>query len=102
VPGDHLVVTPDQVDQELDPQTTQGVAYWEGDVSVRGQIAGMPVAGVGYTEIDPPSDADPPDGRSSHALSERRPKRLDRPSARGRRPRSGPCTRSTASRSSVA
>ena len=54
VPGGHLVITPDQLGQELDLQTTQGVAYWEGDVSVRGQIAGAPVEGVGYTEINPP------------------------------------------------
>jgi predicted secreted hydrolase len=53
VPGGKLTVTPDLVDQELDLLDTQGVAYWEGDVSIQGQINGVPVAGVGYTEINP-------------------------------------------------
>jgi predicted secreted hydrolase len=55
LPGGHLVITPDLVDQELDLRETQGVAYWEGDVSVRGRINGKLVTGVGYTEINPPS-----------------------------------------------
>jgi predicted secreted hydrolase len=54
LPGGHLVVTPDRQDQELNLQSTQGVAYWEGDVSLHGQIDGQPVTGVGYTEINPP------------------------------------------------
>ena len=53
VPGGELTITPDLVDQELDLLDTQGVAYWEGDVSIQGQINGVPVAGVGYTEINP-------------------------------------------------
>jgi predicted secreted hydrolase len=54
LPRGHLTVTPDLRDQELDLRTTQGVAYWEGDVSVHGQIDGAAVSGVGYTEINPP------------------------------------------------
>lgn len=55
VPGGYLTITPDQVDQELNLLSTQGVAYWEGDVGVQGVIGGSPVAGVGYTEINPPA-----------------------------------------------
>jgi predicted secreted hydrolase len=55
VPGGYLTITPDMVDQELNLLSTQGVAYWEGDVAVRGVIGGSPVAGVGYTEINPPA-----------------------------------------------
>jgi predicted secreted hydrolase len=55
VPGGHLTVTPDLPDQELDLLSTQGVAYWEGDVSIQGKIDGSPVHGVGYTEINPPA-----------------------------------------------
>ena len=55
VPGGHLTVTPDLLDQELDLLSTQGVAYWEGDVSIQGKIDGSPVHGVGYTEINPPA-----------------------------------------------
>jgi predicted secreted hydrolase len=54
VPGGHLTITPDLVNQELDLLSTQGVAYWEGSVTVRGDIGGSSVAGVGYTEINPP------------------------------------------------
>jgi predicted secreted hydrolase len=56
LPGGHLVITPDLLDQELDLRQSQGVAYWEGDVSVRGTINGQRVTGVGYTEINPPSE----------------------------------------------
>jgi predicted secreted hydrolase len=55
VPGGSLTITPDQVNQELNLASTQGVVYWEGDVAVRGTIDGSPVAGVGYTEINPPA-----------------------------------------------
>jgi predicted secreted hydrolase len=54
VPGGSLTVTPVQLNQELNLLSTQGVAYWEGDVAVQGNIGGSPVAGVGYTEINPP------------------------------------------------
>jgi predicted secreted hydrolase len=54
VPGGQLTVTPNLVDQELDLLDSAGVAYWEGSVSVRGEISGSPVTGVGYTEIKPP------------------------------------------------
>jgi predicted secreted hydrolase len=55
VPGGYLTITPDQVNQELNLLSTQGVAYWEGDVAVHGVVGGSPVVGVGYTEINPPS-----------------------------------------------
>jgi predicted secreted hydrolase len=55
VPGGYLTITPDMVNQELNLLSTQGVAYWEGDVGVQGVIGGSPVAGVGYTEINPPA-----------------------------------------------
>jgi predicted secreted hydrolase len=55
LPGGSLTITPDQVNQELNLLSTQGVAYWEGDVSVTGTIGGSPVVGVGYTEINPPA-----------------------------------------------
>jgi predicted secreted hydrolase len=54
LPGGDLTVTPDLRDQELDLRKIQGVAYWEGDVSIRGRIGGHAVSGVGYTEINPP------------------------------------------------
>ena len=55
LPGVRLLVRPALVDQELDLRSSQGVAYWEGDVSVSGTVDGKAVAGVGYTEINPPS-----------------------------------------------
>jgi predicted secreted hydrolase len=55
VPGGHLTITPDLVNQELNLASTQGVVYWEGDVAVTGNIGGSPVVGAGYTEINPPS-----------------------------------------------
>jgi predicted secreted hydrolase len=55
VPGGYLTISPDQVNQELNLLSTQGVAYWEGDVGVQGVIGGSPVTGVGYTEINPPA-----------------------------------------------
>jgi predicted secreted hydrolase len=56
VPGGHLTVTPDLLNQEVDLEDTQGVVYWEGDVTISGQINGQPVHGVGYTEINPPAE----------------------------------------------
>jgi predicted secreted hydrolase len=55
VPGGQLDVTPDLTDQELDLLSSQGVAYWEGDVSVQGEVYGQRVDGVGYTELNPPA-----------------------------------------------
>jgi predicted secreted hydrolase len=55
VPGGSLTISPDQVNQELNLLATQGVAYWEGDVSVHGTVNGSAVSGVGYTEINPPA-----------------------------------------------
>jgi predicted secreted hydrolase len=60
IPGGHLDVTPDLMDQELDLRSTQGNAYWEGDVSVQGKVDGAPVSGVGYTELNPPGAVTPP------------------------------------------
>jgi predicted secreted hydrolase len=54
VPGGYLTVTPDLLNSELNLSSTQGVVYWEGDTAVHGVINGQPVAGVGYTEINPP------------------------------------------------
>jgi predicted secreted hydrolase len=53
LPGGQLDITPDLRNQELDLQLAQNV-YWEGDVSVQGRIEGRRVAGVGYTELNPP------------------------------------------------
>jgi predicted secreted hydrolase len=55
VPGGQLTITPDLLDQEVDLVSTQMLAYWEGDVSIRGQLDGSPVSGVGYTEIVHPT-----------------------------------------------
>ena len=55
VPGGSLTISPYQVNQELNLLATQGVAYWEGDVSVHGTVNGSAVSGVGYTEINPPA-----------------------------------------------
>jgi predicted secreted hydrolase len=55
VPGGSFTITPNLVDQELDLLSTQGVVYWEGDVTVQGTVGGSSVAGVGYTEINPPA-----------------------------------------------
>ncbi|MGD0808728.1 MAG: lipocalin family protein [Acidimicrobiales bacterium] len=54
MPGGALTVTPDLRDQELDFRGTTGNVYWEGDVSVAGRVDGSNVAGVGYTELNPP------------------------------------------------
>jgi predicted secreted hydrolase len=55
VPGGQLDVRPDLADQELDLKSSaQGNVYWEGDVSVTGHVDGASVAGVGYTELNPP------------------------------------------------
>ncbi|MGW0876540.1 lipocalin family protein [Streptomyces sp. NPDC002740] len=54
VPGGHLTVTPNLVDQELNLLSTVGAVHWEGSVGVRGEIAGSPVTGIGDTEIHPP------------------------------------------------
>lgn len=54
IPGGTLTVRPDLRNQEVDAQSSQGVAYWEGDVGVSGRIDGRTVRGIGYTEINPP------------------------------------------------
>jgi predicted secreted hydrolase len=38
----------------VDLLKTQMLAYWEGDVTIKGTIAGAAVSGVGYTELLPP------------------------------------------------
>ncbi|MCW2910189.1 MAG: carotenoid 1,2-hydratase [Actinomycetia bacterium] len=53
LPGGYLTVSPDLVNSELNLASTQGVVYWEGDTAVHGVINGQPVAGAGYTEINP-------------------------------------------------
>lgn len=53
VPDGSFTVTPDLRRQELDLRQIQGVAYWEGAVTVRGKVAGKNVSGIGYTEINP-------------------------------------------------
>ncbi len=57
VPHGEFVITPRLKNQELDLRQIQGVAYWEGAVSVRGTINHRAVSGVGYTEINPPNQA---------------------------------------------
>jgi predicted secreted hydrolase len=57
VPGGHLTVTPDLVDQEVNLYSTQGFVYWEGDSAIKGVIDGKPVHGKGYTEINPSAAA---------------------------------------------
>jgi predicted secreted hydrolase len=54
VPGGFLTVTPYLADSEVDLLATQGLLYWEGDVSIQGHIDGQEVHGTGYTEIAPP------------------------------------------------
>lgn len=54
VPGGHLDVRPDLLDQELDLVHGQGNVYWEGDSTISGVIGGRLVHGVGYTELNPP------------------------------------------------
>jgi predicted secreted hydrolase len=53
VPGGQLTVAPDLRDQEVDLVNTQGTAYWEGDVAVKGKIGSATVSGDGYTELLP-------------------------------------------------
>lgn len=56
--GGHLDISPYLRDQELDLRgSPQHNAYWEGDVGVSGVLAGRAVAGVGYTEINPPGQS---------------------------------------------
>lgn len=54
VPGGQLTVTPDVRDQEVDLVKTDGIVYWEGDVTITGTIDGATVSGDGYTELNPP------------------------------------------------
>jgi predicted secreted hydrolase len=53
VPGRSLYVqlTPTQLDQELDSAATVGLAYWEGQVEVRGVQGDEPISGLGYVEL---------------------------------------------------
>jgi predicted secreted hydrolase len=56
VPGGSLTVTPYVRGQELDlRRSLQGNAYWEGDVSVTGDVDGSNVHGVGYAELNSPN-----------------------------------------------
>jgi predicted secreted hydrolase len=53
VPGHHadLTVTPTMPDQELRLSKMGALDYWEGACSVEGSVNGLPVKGVGYTEL---------------------------------------------------
>jgi predicted secreted hydrolase len=53
VPGHalSLELVPTQLDQELDTGATVGMAYWEGQVEVRGTRANQPISGLGYVEL---------------------------------------------------
>jgi predicted secreted hydrolase len=53
VPGHALALElmPTQLDQELDTGATVGMAYWEGQVEVRGTRANQPIRGLGYVEL---------------------------------------------------
>ncbi len=46
-----LELTPTLLDQELQTTATTGLAYWEGQVEVRGTRAGAPLTGLGYVEL---------------------------------------------------
>ncbi len=46
-----VTVTPSLPDQELDTTASTGVVYWEGEVTVSGTRAGVPIAGLGYVEL---------------------------------------------------
>jgi predicted secreted hydrolase len=46
-----LELTPTLLDQELQTAATTGLAYWEGQVEVRGTRDGAPLAGLGYVEL---------------------------------------------------
>ena len=46
-----LTVTPTLPDQELDTRDTTRVIYWEGEVTVAGTKAAMPISGLGYVEL---------------------------------------------------
>jgi len=50
VPGGHLDVTPDPVDQELDLATSEGDVGKEGDVAITCVSQGKPVYGFGCVE----------------------------------------------------
>lgn len=49
--GLSLALSPLVLDQELVTTRSTGVAYWEGAVSVRGEVRGRAVAGKGYVEL---------------------------------------------------
>jgi len=50
-PSLDLTLTPVLQDQELDTGRTTGATYWEGEVTIAGTAAGVPVAGRGYVEL---------------------------------------------------
>ena len=53
LPGGHLTVRPDLVDQEVGAAHQLGPVYWEGDSTVSGVLDGKAVSGVAYTELNP-------------------------------------------------
>lgn len=46
-----LVLEPTLRDQELQSLSSTGIAYWEGQVEIRGERDGVPIAGLGYVEL---------------------------------------------------
>jgi predicted secreted hydrolase len=50
-PGISLTLAPQLHDQELVTAKSTGVAYWEGTVSIAGQVSGRAVTGAGYVEL---------------------------------------------------
>ena len=49
--GLSLELMPTQLDQELNTNNTVGMAYWEGQVEVRGTRGGASITGLGYVEL---------------------------------------------------
>ncbi|MFZ0240407.1 MAG: lipocalin-like domain-containing protein [Desulfobacterales bacterium] len=47
----NLSIAPNLADQEMRTPGSTGVTYWEGSVSVSGEMAGRPVTGKGYVEL---------------------------------------------------
>jgi predicted secreted hydrolase len=46
-----LSIVPNLADQEMRTPDSTAVTYWEGSVSITGEMAGRPVEGKGYVEL---------------------------------------------------
>jgi predicted secreted hydrolase len=46
-----LSVVPNLADQEMRTPGSTAVTYWEGSVTITGEMAGRPVKGKGYVEL---------------------------------------------------